>query len=213
MTRKYKNPLNRTERGLTLIELVIVMAVALIIGGIAAPQVTAIRRLWRSAGVSREIVTQLRLARQQAMSQRRAYTFQFDDDNKQIVIIRHDTSGAAILADPNYPDNLGSVQINAIPIDGQGVNGSEIMYGIPSDAPTDELGDDTTLEPLDDGKINVTFQPDGSVIDANGNPTSAALFIYNTQAPNDTAVAISILGSGGRIKLWRYSEDVDQYVE
>jgi prepilin-type N-terminal cleavage/methylation domain-containing protein len=213
MTPKYKNPPSRTDRGLTLIEVTVVMAIALILGAIALPQVTAVRRLWRSAGVSREIVTQLRLARQQAMSQRRAFTFQLDDENKQIVIIRHDTSGNVLLADPNYPNNLGSVQINTIPIDGQGVNGSEIVYGIPSDAPTDPLGDDTTLHPLDDGKVNVTFQPDGSVIDAAGNPTSAALFIYNSQAPNDTAVAISILGSGGRIKLWRYSANVDQYVE
>jgi hypothetical protein len=61
--------------------------------------------------------------------------------------------------------------------------------------------------------VNITFQPDGSVIDANGNPVNRALFIYNTQAPTDTAAAISVLGAAGRVKLWRYKSNVNKYVE
>jgi hypothetical protein len=59
----------------------------------------------------------------------------------------------------------------------------------------------------------VTFQPDGSVIDLNGNPIGMALFIYNNRAARGTASAISVVGASGRIKIWRYDGNANAYVE
>jgi hypothetical protein len=51
------------------------------------------------------------------------------------------------------------------------------------------------------------------VVDASDNPQNRALFFYDAYSPNQTAFAISILGAGGRVKIWRYSEGANLYVE
>ena len=61
--------------------------------------------------------------------------------------------------------------------------------------------------------VDITFQPDGSVIDAGGNPINKALFFYDSKSKKDGAFAVSILGAGGRTKVWRYSNGVNAYVE
>jgi len=76
------------------------------------------------------------------------------------------------------------------------------------------LDDGNTLTALSgSGLVNITFQPDGTVIDNTGSFTTATLFFYNNQIPTQTASAISILGSAGRIKIWRYSTSAGKFAE
>src|SRR5258708_306302 len=75
-------PGSRTDQGHSLIELLIVFALIGIVTSIALPQLLVQRRLIRSVGITREILTELRLTRQLAMSQRQAFTFQYDNVNK-----------------------------------------------------------------------------------------------------------------------------------
>ncbi|HEX8921983.1 MAG TPA: GspH/FimT family pseudopilin, partial [Pyrinomonadaceae bacterium] len=181
---------------------------------IALPQLTAARRLQRLSALPRQVLSQLRLARQQAMSRRRAVTFQYDDQRKQIVMIAHQETGVAVLTDPNYPNTAGSTQLSFTMLTGDGITASDISYGIPSGLPLGALGDGTTLSPLSvNRKVNITFQPDGSVIGANGQPVDSALFFYNATLTKETASAVSILGSAGRVKIWRYNWSVNQYAE
>jgi hypothetical protein len=78
---------------------------------------------------------------------------------------------------------------------------------------TAALGDGTNLTPLTGNNLEITFQPDGSVVDASNNPQNKALFFYSSETPAETAFGISVLGAGGRAKLWRYSPNVNAYVE
>jgi hypothetical protein len=89
---------------------------------------------------------------------------------------------------------------------------SEISYGRPSGVPPTPLPDGANLSALNGGRMEIVFQPDGSVVDASGNPVNAALFFYDNQAPDATAIAVSVLGAGGRVKSWRYSPDASSYV-
>jgi hypothetical protein len=86
-----------------------------------------------------------------------------------------------------------------------------MSYGIPSGLPTAPLGDGIPMTALLSNRLNITFQPDGSVIDATGNPIGRAMFIYNNKAPIGTASAISIMGASGRVKIWRYDSGADLY--
>jgi Tfp pilus assembly protein FimT len=206
-----------SESGFSVIELLVVVGVAVILGAIALPQMISARRMLKSSAMARQVMTQLRLARQEAMSQRQAITVQYDDTNKRLVVIDHNASGRSLLTATGYPNTAGSVQIRTINLAGDGLPASEISYGIPSGAQTAALDDSAALTvlPTTTRQINITFQPDGSVIDGNGNAAKFALYFYNSRAGISTASAVSVLGAGGRVKIWRYdsSANVNKYVE
>lgn len=202
------------ERGFSLIELGVVCALMAIITAMALPQLAGHRRLVRSAAVSKQLMMQLRDARQRAMGERKCFTVEYDNINKQILIIDNNASGSAVLNDPNYPNTAGSavVETTSLTADG-GLSASEIFYGIPSDIPDRPLADGTTKASLINGKVDITFQSDGTVIDGTGSPTDQSLFLYNSKAPHETAAAVSVIGSSGRVKIWKYSDDGRAYVE
>jgi Tfp pilus assembly protein FimT len=193
--------------------MLIVVALIGALTSMAIPQLVAERRLSRSVGITREIQTQMRLTRQLAMSQRQAFTFQYDNIAKQISIIDHNSNpGGPILLDPSYPNTAGSKVVTAIPLAESGVS-SEITYGIPSGLPNGALGDGIPKTALVNNQLNITFQPDGSAIDVSGDPKGCALFIYNSKVPAGTASAISVLGASGRVKIWRFSAAANRYAD
>lgn len=211
---KTKNHKALAANGFTLLELLIVVAIIVIVSAIALPQLIASRRLLRLSTLPRQVTSQLRLARQMSMSNRVAVTFQYNDSTKQMKLISYQTSGASIVADPTYPNNAGSTVISTVPLAVGGIVASDISYGIPVGLPTGALSDGTTKTALNgSSQINITFQPDGSVRDANNQPLSFALFFYNSQKPADTATAVSVLGSAGRVKIWRYNSSATKYLE
>lgn len=203
-----------SESGISVLETLVVVAIAAILTAVTVPQVISARRLMRSNALPREIVTQLRFARQQAMSQRQAFTFQYDDSTKKISVIDQQAAGPAVLSTTGYPNTAVSVTVVSIPVSGGGgLPTAEVSFGVPAGITATTLGDNTTPTALVSNQINITFQPDGTVVDANGNTTNRTLFFYNNVVPDQTACAISVLGAAGRIKIWRYSASANQYAE
>src|SRR5947208_6691350 len=84
-----------SARGRSMLETLAVVSIAAILTSVTLPQIISARRLMRSAALPRQIMTQLRFARQQAISQRQVFTFQYDDSTKQIKIIDHNNSNNA----------------------------------------------------------------------------------------------------------------------
>ena len=189
------------QKGFSMAELLIVLLVIAIIVVLALPQIMSSRRLFRFAGVQRQVVSALREARQQAISQRLAITARYDDANKRILL-----SGGTF----GIP---GDAKNQIFELAGDGVTSNELVYGRPTGASTAALGDGTNLTALSSNVVDITFQTDGSVIDASNNPQNKALFFYNSQAPLETAFAVSVLGAGGRVKIWRYNQGANLYVE
>jgi len=227
----------RSNRGFSLLELIVVMGIVAILVALAIPAMVGQRRLHRSTAVTREIVVQLRYARQLALSQRQSVTFQYDDSTKQIKIINHNNnqplnvgcnvSRTAILGAAGYPNTACSTVVTTIPLTQGGLYAAELTYGIPAGSPplpagapvipTTKLDDNIVMTPLSPagagGKLNITFQADGSVIDAAGIPLDRALFLFNKTAAQATASAISVVGASGRVKVWRYTLNGNNYVE
>ena len=214
----------QSDSGNSIVEVLIVLTIAGILTSVAIPQVISSQRLIRSASLPREIASQLRYTRQQAMSQRQAVTFQYDDSTKRVTIYNHhnvnnptttcNLSGAAILTASNFPATVCTTTLLSVPLaGGAGLPTTEVSYGIPTGISVTTLSDLTALTALSSSKVNITFQPDGSVIDSSGAPTGRALFFYNNRVPGQTASAISVLGVSGRVRVWRYDPNASAYAE
>jgi|SRR5438105_5187923 len=214
----------RSQSGRSLVETVIVVAIASLLTALAVPQMLNARRLIRSNALPREIATQLRFTRQQAMSQRQAFTFQYDNSTKTIKIYDHNNNdnatsgcnmtGVAVLSASGYPNTSCSTTALTVPLATGSLAPADLSYGIPSGINANTtLDDGNTMTALAGTVVNITFQPDGTVIDSAGNYAKPTLFLYNNQIPNQSAVAISVLGAAGRIKVWRYSTSASKYAE
>ncbi|HMH43805.1 MAG TPA: hypothetical protein VK557_10005 [Pyrinomonadaceae bacterium] len=214
----------RSQSGRTVAETLTVVAIASLLTALAVPQLMNARRLIRSTALPREIATQMRFTRQQAMSQRQAFTFQYDNSTKTIKIYDHNNNnnatsgcnmtGAQVLSASGYPNTSCSTIVLTVPLATGPLAAADLSYGIPAGINANTtLDDGNTMTALSGTVVNVTFQPDGTVIDAAGNYAKPTLFFYNTQLPTQTAVAISVLGTAGRIKVWRYSTSATKYAE
>jgi Tfp pilus assembly protein FimT len=216
----------RSQAGRSMIETLIVVAIIALLTAIAVPQMISSRRLVRSASLPREVATQLRFARQLAMSQREAVTFRYVNSTKTITIYDHNNvnnatpscimKGQDVFAVSGYPNTSCSTTVQTVSLTaGSSLPASEIKYGIPAAITATTLDDGNTLTALAGSPtgVNITFQSDGTVINAAGAYTQPALFFYNNQAPTETASAISILGATGRIKVWRYSTSASKFAE
>jgi prepilin-type N-terminal cleavage/methylation domain-containing protein len=222
----------RSNRGFSLLELLVILAILAIITAIAIPQMVSQRRLMRSAAVAREIMAQMRNARQLSMSERQSVTFRYDDTTKLITIINHHNNHGLvdpafaptcvvgrkeILVAAGYPNTACSRVASTYALNQGGLPASEITYGAPPGVSTGPLGDTISMTPLIPavvgGKLDITFQNDGSVIDGTGLPLNRAMFFYNNKAAQATAAAISVVGASGRLKVWRYQINGDIFVE
>ncbi len=182
-------------------ELLIVLIIIAILAVIALPQIIASRRAFRFSGMQRQVAATLNEARQEAMTERAPVTARYQDSDKTIVIYGGKFGAAG--AGANRVEQLS----------GAGVSQGEIIYGRPSGISTGALADGTNVTAISGGKVEITFQADGAVVDASNNPDNRALFFYDSYSPSKTAFAVSVLGAAGRIKLWRYSAGVNSYVE
>lgn len=189
------------QKGFSLPELVIVLLVLAILVTLALPQVITSRRLFRFSAMQRQIAASLTDARQEAMGQRTPVTFRYDNNTKEIKIYggKYGASGDS--------KNL------VIQLAGSGLESNDVIYGRPPGVSTAALGDGTNQTNPTSNAIEITFQADGSVIDASNNPQNFTMFFYHTKHAKETAFAISVLGAGGRVKAWRYNKQLNKYIE
>lgn len=191
----------RDQKGFSLPELVIVLIIISILVTLALPQIISSRRLFRFSSMQRQVAASLVRARQDAMSERAAVTFRYDDANKRVVFFG---GGYGAFGDEkNHVEEMS----------GSGLDAYDILYGRPDGVTTNALGDGTNLSDLTDGFLDITFLPDGSVRDANNNPLNKTMFFYHDKHRDETAFAVSVLGAGGRAKIWRYNRQTNSYVE
>lgn len=189
------------QKGFSLPELMVVVLILAILAVLALPQINASRRVFRFSGMQRQLVSTLVEARQEAMSQRTPITFQYDNKQKQTIIY-----GGSFGAE-------GDAKNKTVELTGSGLEFDDLKYRRLGASGNSALADGTNETPLNKGKVEITFQPDGSVINASNNPENNALFFFHKDYRKETAFAVSILGAGGRVKIWKYNNGVKGYVE
>lgn len=200
----------RAARGFSLLELMIVICVLMIVGGITFMALQPALRDARANQAFESALMPLRVARQRAIAERKQYIVCFGiaapagaptplgaPTAQSIQIFRWD-AGTALSA---------ATQVTAVtlPID---IN-FQTVGGLPNTPATvpDGFGSATVALDFDQGiagAINnqVMFMPDGSAHDVNGNLNSGILYVARN-GDLYSSRAVTLYGATGRIRGWR----------
>ena len=172
--------MNRGQRGFTLIELVVALAIILIGASVAIVQLRSSMAIVDADKAINLVSAQLRYARQVAVDQRRNVFVEFlGNDELRITRIEPDAT-TTVIADVSLPGGFAFAKPAGI-----------------GDTP-DAYGDATPV--YFNMNTNGIFQADGSFVDNTGLPANGSVFTM--QATNGSARALTLAGSTGRTKIY-----------
>ncbi|HYM05529.1 MAG TPA: prepilin-type N-terminal cleavage/methylation domain-containing protein [Terriglobales bacterium] len=210
MKLSHRSNLGCDARGFSLLELMIVICVLMIVGGISFMALQPALRDARANAAFENAMMPLRVARQRAISERKQYIVCFGiaapagaltpmgaPTAQSIQIFRWD-AGTALSA-------ATQVMAVTLPID---IN-FQTIAGLPNTPATvpDGFGSGTVALDFDQGvaggiKNQVMFMPDGSAHDVNGSLNSGILYVARN-GDIYSSRAVTLYGATGRIRGWR----------
>jgi prepilin-type N-terminal cleavage/methylation domain-containing protein len=175
----------RSQRGFSLLETMVTLAIAAIVGGMATASAVKARRAYQGDGAMRLVMAQFNAAREMAITQRHLMELQFVGNN-WVRIVRHETSGlnpTTTLSSVTFESNVTFTLMPGVPDtpDAFGAN-SAVAFGLAQ---------------------SVMFNTDGTLIDGNGQPLNGTLFLAIVGQP-DSARAVTIQGATGRVRGYRW---------
>jgi len=177
----------RSERGYTTLELLVTVGIMGTIAAMAAVQIGLARPAFKGDGAMRQVIGQMNIARELAITQRRFVQIAFTVDN-QVRITRE-----------NVPN--GTTVIQTVPLEGG------IRFGLTAGVPDtpDNFGN---AAPISFGAAALMrFTTDGQLVDQAGNPISGSVFLNwpgMGQGQERAARAVTILGATGRIRGYKW---------
>jgi type II secretory pathway pseudopilin PulG len=186
--------LNKRNRGFTLIETLIVVAMSMTLMVISIIQLPPAMQLFRSRAATDQVKNILRQARELAISDRRSVVIQFVGNN------------TIELFEVLQPTNtIASTPFLTVPLEGHvqfmtlsGETDTPDSFGIPATGGVEFggiAGGPTT---------GLQFQSDGTFTDGSGNPINGTVFLGSPNVKS-TAGAVTVLGNTGRVRRYYYS--------
>jgi prepilin-type N-terminal cleavage/methylation domain-containing protein len=173
------------EHGYTLVEVLMVTGLIAVLSAIAVLVMPFAQAAARADASSAGLVSVLRMAREQAISQRRAFSVTFTDPN-QVVIQRVDLPGEAATPPTTYTLDAG-VEFR-------------LFTAVP-DTP-DAFGN--TAATWFGGALTVSYTSEGEFVDENGDPANGSVFIGRNNEPL-SARAVTIFGPTALVREWHWN--------
>jgi prepilin-type N-terminal cleavage/methylation domain-containing protein len=182
----------RDDRGVSLVEIMVAVAIIGALTSMAVMQIGAIRPGLEADGAMRTVMAQLNSARETAISQRRRVEVSFAN----APISATDLGGWVRVLRYNLPN--GTTELANVPFEGG------VRYGLwpaVQDTP-DGFGNSKAIN--FGAAVTVLFNTEGMLVDTAGNPINGTLFML---IPNQTGSyrAVTILGSTGRVRGFRWN--------
>jgi Tfp pilus assembly protein FimT len=190
----------RGHRGISLIEMMIVVAIAMTIAGMIVVHLTPTLQTFRSNSAASQVVDVFRQAREYAITYRRYVQVSFPNysatgANNEITITVKNT------LTPTYG---GAVQPDVVLANVylSGTVTFQLETGLP-DSP-DAFGNTTAVNfaGVDGGPTTgMFFQADGTFVNLTGNFVNGSVFLGQNKT-GSTARAVTVLGTTGRIRAY-----------
>jgi Tfp pilus assembly protein FimT len=174
----------RPHGGFSLMEVLLVLALTTVMTLVAVTQFQRSEELLAADAAMAQVASQLRLARQAAIDQRRDVSIEFTGTSRIRVIRRDDAANnTTVLVDENLPNGY--------------------TFAIPSGASDTPNAYGNSAAVAFGGATGGTFRPDGSFIDAADGILSGTVFTMT--ADSVTARAVTVTGATGRVQrfAWR----------
>jgi prepilin-type N-terminal cleavage/methylation domain-containing protein len=182
-------PRARSQRGVTLVEMLLVLAVMGIVGAMGAAQLVDVTRSMKGDGAMRLVMSQLVQAREMAITQRRTMEIKFvgGAGGNWIQVVRHEVpgTGTTTLSSVAFEGNVGYRLTSTVTTDtpdGFGISGAPLAFGTAT---------------------TYTFSSDGTLIDQSGNPLNGTVFLANDSVKSQRAV--TVMGGTGRVRGFRWT--------
>ena len=198
MRRGFRGGQSNRERGFSIVELCVVVALILVISAIA---ITSLRPAVQDTDCDtamRQVISQLRQAREYAITNRRyvQVTFPVVAGQAEVVITQRDdlTVGA------------GAVKpiLSTVPI--HHPESFLVFATLPDTPDANGKGAAIVFEGINGGPVGgMLFQSDGELVDgATFQPINGTVFL-GLAGQTPTARAITVLGGTGRVHAWKIS--------
>ncbi len=220
---------DKAEKGVTLIELLVAIAIVGIISVLVAPEIGRFRSNYNARSCATDLIQYMRVARAMAIKENREYLIVFHmagnpsaainpqgryligfdgDGDDDLITVDFDTFGICNDADGDRLPN-GDALVNGVPSCVRVVDlndcGNNIIYGYTAGT-TPPNGPNASVIPalgivLLNGTTVVDFNPDGSV----GTTGS----VYFQQTIRGYSYCVRISNTSGSMNMWKWDGDAD----
>lgn len=202
------------QRGYSLIELLVVVAIIVIMGAVSIPYIYSYKTMYKSEEQAKKIMDLMREAGQLALNQRRTYRMEIDITASRVHIIDETGTGT--------PNTL----VKSIPIEATGVIRMDVApNGVTAPNPpnystagfaADTVGHwENGVQTLGNTVWAIRFRRDGTVVNGGNIPISATLFVFpptsaSSNVPSDSRQirAVTLYGGSGAVRYWKYNGSV-----
>jgi prepilin-type N-terminal cleavage/methylation domain-containing protein len=174
----------RTDRGFSVIELLVVLGITGVLSAMAGLQIMMARPSIKGDGAMRVILGQMRTAREMAITERRYMRVTFVSPNLMQIVREEAPGPSTTLVDSRVLE--GNIQF--------------LLIGGVGDTP-DAFGQTSAVS--FGTATNVKFTPEGTMVDQNGRTINGSVFLAMPSEPLSVR-AVTVLGSTGRIRGYRW---------
>ena len=179
---RIRGGLRRSDKGVTFVELLLVVALAGVVAAAAYPVISSSMEYNETESAMQLVLSSVRQSRQDAVDNRRAFRLRFNLPGE--IVVRRQNANFKWRLDRRLPlpekvtfkRPSGIPRITIIP------NSKDIDFG---------------------GKKTFRFLADGSAVNNNGQIISGVLYMSHSDRPNECR-AVSVFGGTGLTRSWTY---------